>query len=116
MKRKYFPRMPEWVAEKMHERMLEDGVDFGDPFDKVDFHHAILPKSAVMGLPDCEKEKIHNPCNILLIAHSYHLNRPVPTGVEAARVLYAIYGKPAVQAWYDSINWTNGQPFELPED
>ena len=116
MKRKYFPRMPEWVVSELNERLVNEGLDFGYPFGKVDFHHAILPKSAVMGLPDSEKVKIHNPCNILLIEHGFHLSQPVPTGVEAARVLYAIYGKPAVQAWYATISWINGKPFELPED
>lgn len=105
-----FPRMPHWVVLSMDDR----SVDIGSPFGKPDYHHAILSKANVMGLPPEEQAKIHNPCNLLKVEHGIHLNKPIPEGREAALLLYRIYGRDAVLRWYKSIQWRNKPPFELP--
>lgn len=104
-----FPTMPKWCFDAMVLRP----VDIGAPFRKVDFHHAILTKNNVMGMAEEEQAKIHDPRNLLKVEHGIHLNKPIPEGVDAAPLLYAIYGRDAVLEWFYSINFRN-RPFELP--
>ena len=104
-----FPPMPIEVVASMKKRK----VDVGFPFSKLDLHHAILSKASVRGLPPEEQVKIHDPRNILIVEHNVHLNKPIPEGVDAAPLLYAIYGRDAVLEWFYSINFRN-RPFELP--
>jgi hypothetical protein len=102
---------PDWVLEEMARRP----VDVGVPFGKIDLHHAILSKRAVMGMPEEERAKINVPWNLLKVQHDAHITRPVPEGREAAELLYRIYGRGAVLVWYASLNWKNGNPpFQLP--
>ena len=104
-----FPPMSTDVVLAMKKRQ----VDIGSPFSRSDLHHAILSKRAVMGMPEEEQAKIHDPRNLLKIEHGVHLNKPIPEGVDAAPLLYAIYGRDAVLEWYCSINFKH-RPFELP--
>ena len=89
-------------------------VDIGSPFGKTDLHHAVLSKASVRGLPPEEQAKIHDPRNILKIEHGLHLHKPIPEGIDAALLLYDIYGRESVLEWFESIQWRNKPPFELP--
>lgn len=91
-------------------------VDIGNPFDKIDWHHCVLTKYDVMGLPAKERDKINVPWNMLKIAHEAHINSKPPIHQEAALLMYRIYGRDVVREWfYHSINWKSGHPpFEIP--
>lgn len=104
--------LPEWVLDELEGR----AIDIGSPLGKIDYHHAILSKYDVMGLPEFERVKINDPRNILLVNHEAHLDKPIPTREEAAKLLYKIYGREAVKMWFDSIQWVDGPPFLLPEE
>lgn len=102
---------PEWVLEEMNSRP----VDVGSPFGVIDWHHAVVSRRMVMGMPEEERAKINMPWNLLKVEHGVHLSKPVPEGREAAELLYSIYGRGAVLVWYSHINWRNGKPpFQLP--
>lgn len=107
---------PEWVLEEMEHRGVDDGM--GNPFcNKKDWHHCIVPKSVVRGMPDEERAKINRPWNIIVIDSAVHLWKPVPERYEAALWMYEHhpeYDREVIRKWfYNEINWKN-RPFELP--
>lgn len=106
---------PEWVIESMESR----GVDIGSPFcDKKEWHHCIVPKAAVRGMPLEERIKINRPWNIIVIDSAVHLWKPVPERYEAALWMYEHhpeYDRETIRTWFEEeINWKNGTPFQLP--
>ena len=103
-------KYPDWVVEEMNRRP----VDVGNPFGRIDWHHAILSKANVRGMPESERLKINVPWNLLKVEHSVHLSKPIPEGIEAAKLLYRIYGRGAILVWYNWISWKNKPPFILP--
>lgn len=68
-----------------------------------DFHHAILSKGDVMGLPKQEKDKIDSVYNLLVVDHWQHLGGNYPTRAEAAEMLILHYGENAIYDWWNSI-------------
>lgn len=101
--------MEDWVLEEMAQRP----VDVGSPLRHADLHHAIISKAQSRGLPPEERAKIDMPWNLLKVEHGVHLTKPIPEGIEAAELLYHIYGRGAVRIWYYSIQFKH-RPFELP--
>jgi hypothetical protein len=100
----------EWVTEEMLRRPVDIGSSLSP---NTDWHHAIITKAMARGLPYAEHAKINMPWNLLVVDHEAHLWTHVPEGIEAAEILYRIYGRGAVRLWYDWINFRQ-RPFILP--
>ena len=113
MKLRPFPPMPEELYNKIKARGF-DVYGSGKP----DLHHAILTKNDMKGMPDSEKIKIHDECNILVIPskdNASHAN--VPSRDRAYHMLRRHYTKHQIHKWFNGINFKDGRPpFRLPED
>ena len=117
MKRRPFPPFDEDQLEELGRR----ATDITGTSGKVDYHHAVLTKRHVQGMPDEERAKINNPCNIILVDHSFHLDRTVPTGQDAVQYLLLAryknnrlaYSRADILEWWKSIQWKSKPPFVL---
>ena len=89
----------------MVQHLYDRGIDVDGESGTYDFHHAILSKGDVQGLPKKERGKIDSIYNLLVVDHWQHIGGDYPTRAEAAEILIGHYGEGPVYDWFNSIKF-----------